>query len=47
MLAWIPNSLLAVLYARVPWRLTDCRGPLLLQDVHALDDRSAGVVDAT
>jgi hypothetical protein len=26
--------------------LTDCRGPLLLQDVDALYDRGAGVVDA-
>jgi hypothetical protein len=31
---------------RVPRRLTDCRGPLLLEDVHALDDRGTGVVNA-
>lgn len=40
-------SCCASCWVQVPWRLTDCRGPLLLQDVHALDDRGAGVVDAT
>ena len=33
-------------YLEIVRGLTDSRRPLLLKDVHALDDRGAGVVDA-